>query len=435
VQSAPVQPVAGTWRISIASRGHAWWQPFALVAFTAAAAAAIISRRPDAVTNPQFWAEDGHYWFAEAYNSGALHMLVMPHTGYFQTLARSTSALSQPFGLAAAPLIFNTVALAIQLAPALFFLSSRFEHAAPRLWVRYVLATIYVLLPNSEVHANLTNAQWHLAILACMVLIAAPSPRLGWRIFDIAAWTLSALSGPFVIILVPIALVRWLVSRRRWHLALTAIAVPMALLQAGTSLASAAGTRPHGPLGAGVRSTLQMFADRVVVTTMVGQEGNSHIYSSTWPHGRTLALVIATAALGVVGYAVVRGGAALRIFSAFVAGTFAISLLSPLIDRERPEWPLILTTPTGSRYFFLPMLGWAVCVVWLLSRLPRLARALGGAAVVAVFGVGLGLNWQYPPFADLHPDASARQLDRATPGTQVSLPINPPGWTMDLRRH
>lgn len=31
----------------------------------------VISRRPDAVTNAQFWAEDGKYWFAAAYNHGA----------------------------------------------------------------------------------------------------------------------------------------------------------------------------------------------------------------------------------------------------------------------------------------------------------------------------------------------------------------------------
>ena len=36
------------------------------------AAAVIVYRRPDAVTNPQFWAEYGTYWFAESYNNGFL---------------------------------------------------------------------------------------------------------------------------------------------------------------------------------------------------------------------------------------------------------------------------------------------------------------------------------------------------------------------------
>ena len=35
----------------------------------------VILRRPDAVTYPQFWAEDGSSWFADAYNSGAGSLL------------------------------------------------------------------------------------------------------------------------------------------------------------------------------------------------------------------------------------------------------------------------------------------------------------------------------------------------------------------------
>ena len=36
----------------------------------------VFSRRPDAILNAQFWAEDGKFWYADAYHFGA-HSLLM----------------------------------------------------------------------------------------------------------------------------------------------------------------------------------------------------------------------------------------------------------------------------------------------------------------------------------------------------------------------
>jgi hypothetical protein len=58
-------------------RAHWGWLPL-----SCACAAIVIMRRPDAVLSPQFWAEDGKIWFANAHNLGALHSLVLPQNGY-----------------------------------------------------------------------------------------------------------------------------------------------------------------------------------------------------------------------------------------------------------------------------------------------------------------------------------------------------------------
>src|SRR3954453_19860929 len=66
---------------------------------------AVISRRPDAFLNPQFFAEDGNIWFADAYNIGWLRSLANTHTGYFQTLPRLGPALALAVPLPYAPLV------------------------------------------------------------------------------------------------------------------------------------------------------------------------------------------------------------------------------------------------------------------------------------------------------------------------------------------
>ena len=48
----------------------------------------IISRRPDAILNPQFWAEDGSVFYAQAYNKGIINSLFLPYAGYLHAVPR-----------------------------------------------------------------------------------------------------------------------------------------------------------------------------------------------------------------------------------------------------------------------------------------------------------------------------------------------------------
>src|SRR5690349_287591 len=107
-----------------------FYLPALLLSFLVAALA-VVSRRPDALLNPQFFAEDGNIWFADAYNQGWLRALAMTHTGYFQTLPRLGAALALAVPLQHAPLVMNLIGLLLQVAPAIFLLSRRASNWAP----------------------------------------------------------------------------------------------------------------------------------------------------------------------------------------------------------------------------------------------------------------------------------------------------------------
>ena len=81
------------------------------------AAAIVVSRRPDALSDPQFFAEDGAVWFPDAYNFG-FRCLVLTHGGYLHTLTRLVALLSVLFPFTAAPLVMNLCALFVQVLPA-----------------------------------------------------------------------------------------------------------------------------------------------------------------------------------------------------------------------------------------------------------------------------------------------------------------------------
>src|ERR1700757_4493511 len=102
-----------------------------LLVYVLVVVAAIISRRPDALNYPQFWAEDGT-WFEYDYNLGIVHALRLPLGGDFQTFPRLAAGLAMAFPLRDAPLVMNVIAILVQSLAPIFLVTKRFERIAPR---------------------------------------------------------------------------------------------------------------------------------------------------------------------------------------------------------------------------------------------------------------------------------------------------------------
>ena len=82
-----------------------------------------VSRRPESFTSPQFYAEDGQWWYAGAHNASPLHLLFTPLGGYLIVFQGLVAALCAPLGLTHAALAYAVVATILQVAPALMFAS------------------------------------------------------------------------------------------------------------------------------------------------------------------------------------------------------------------------------------------------------------------------------------------------------------------------
>jgi len=172
------------------------WQHCALFLF---ACLVVVSRRPDAVLHPQFWAEDGRVFFQEAYNLGGWHSLFRPYAGYFHTVPRLGAWLALILPLAMAPLILNLIAIAIQALPVNLLLFSR-SSAWGSLRYRALLACIYLVLPNMrEIGANIANSLSLLALSGFILLVASPPKSVIGRVFDILTLLLFGLSGRYCI--------------------------------------------------------------------------------------------------------------------------------------------------------------------------------------------------------------------------------------------
>ncbi len=393
--------------------------------------AALVLRRPDALTHPQFWAEDGSVFFADAYNTGAIHALGNTIVGYFDTLPRLAAAAGVAAGFRWAPLISNLVALAVAIAPLALLLSRRFASLVRPLWLRVALAGLYVAMPNAEVHGNVTNAAWRLALLACLVVMLPRSRRLAWRVFDVVVVVLCGLTGPFVFALLPLAVLRWAMTREPGDLRLAALWVPFAVLQ-GVAVLTTLGSRTTAPLGAGVTPLVRIVANRVVVAGTVGNGGNPAFYTQRWPHGLAIGALLTAASAALLVLVLWRGPLALKIFDLFAVLVLATALIRPQATATAPQWPDMADSGSAERYFLIPMLAWMASLAWVAGRIPRRVGLAAAAAVGVGFFVHAAIGWQYTPYPDMDPGRSADRLAAASAGSPVVIPIDPPGWTMTL---
>jgi len=391
--------------------------------------AVLISRRPDAVLHPQFYAEDGHVWFADAYNLGWWTALFRAQDGYFQTFPRLGAALALLFPLAVAPLVLNLIAIAVQALPVTILLSKR-SAGWGSLRFRAAMAAMYLALPNCrEMGAIITSSQWIVA-LCVFLLLAAPAPK-GWagRVIDVVLLALCGLTGPFCFLLVPIALFLAWRTRDRWHWVLAGLLCAFCVLQAWGLLVINPAGRAASPLGASPALFLRIVAGQVYLGTLLGGNGLA-ARAGAGVFAFLLCVAIGGTAIAAVCFA--RASIEWKLLFVFSCLLLAASLVSPAAYPPAgiTRWEL-LANVGGIRYWFFPTLAFAWCLLWCARRR---AGAMAAASVLLLCAMSFGVvrDWHHPALKDLHYREFTESFSTAPAGTVVVVPENPQGWNIRL---
>jgi len=397
----------------------------------------IFSRRPDAILNAQFWAEDGQRWYADAYQFG-VRCLLMPDElgGYFHSVSRLSALTALIFPFSMAPLVMNLCAIVIQILPASIFLSSRFSNIA--LWKRLAAAFVYFALPNTyEVNANTTTIQWHLGLLACMVLLAPLTHSWKWHVFDGVVLVLISLDSPVGVVLLPVAAAVWWMRRNRGSAISLGLLLPGAMIQGLTVLFSHA--RPVAPNGANWHRLVSILGGQIFLSPLLG---NMTLLHMTWRHfpnyvftRETVAFVIG---LTILFYALRYAPAEVKLFILFGFAVLSLSLARPIPGTvPQPMWELMSFPGHGNRYYFLPSIAFMAALAWIATSASKVPRWIAWLLLL-MLPLGIVRDWRYPEFVDLHFQEYASRFEASPPGTKIAIPLNPVNaahWTMELTKH
>lgn len=379
-------------------------------AILAACAVVLALRRAQAVTNPQFWAEDA-YFFQRAYVFG-WSAFAEPFSGYLHTILRAVAQFTVSVDPAHGPGLFVACSGAITLYVAGRTLSARCP--LPRLGGACALAV--VLVPDTyEIFMNVVNLQWVVAAGLILLLISRdPSGGIGW-LHDLAAAALMGLTGPFCIVLLPLFVWRALDRRTRASAVLAAIIVACALIQGFCVVHEKymGGTAPVQ-----FQLLLPAIGRRIGGSILVGalMAKQTDLYVGTLVGLGTLA--------GVAYLALKPGG---HRPERILLGLAFFSLLAAALFRTRYNYDWYFLPMSQARYVFLPQL----VAIWLLlaaagerGRPARICTALALWALV----VNIPRD-QEPAYLDMQ---WPRYEERIRAGLPVTIPTNPPGWYMPL---
>jgi len=381
--------------------------------------------------NPQFWAEDGKVWYGDAYNNGIAYSLLTPEAGYYQTASRVVAILALVAPLAYGPLIFNLAAIGVKVLIVNFLVSTRLAVLIPSVSWRCLIAFVYLALPHSfETHANLTNVQWHLAFLCFLILVSTNGKTIAWRAFDIAAVLLSALSGPFCVLLTPIAAVKYLLDRKRPTLILTVVFALGTIIQLSALLTT---ERPSAqPLGADFGLGMKIIAGHLFIASILGERGLGFAIRYSLLNDVT-ATMINLAGFGLLIYAFIKSRAELRLLMVFSLMIVGAAMASPAITNEVPQWTQMWLPGGGVRYWLIPIFCFFVVLLYLAKNADHSLVRYTAILTLALSLVGIAGDWKYPRFTDLDFQGHAARFENARPGDEVAIPINP-NWEMRLRK-
>lgn len=389
------------------------------------------SRRPGSILNAQFWSEDGRIWYADAYNFGPIHALLLPHTGYLQTIPRLAAAVSLLLPLSVAPLFFNIIAIIIQSLPVMLLCSNRFNEVIPRLWHRLVLACLYLTTASGwEIGTNITNAQWHVALMMFMVLIASRPKTRWWKVFDVSTLVLGGLTGPFCIVLLPMYVAYALIKRRINVTHVIALGCAF-VVQGVVILTSASSVRFVGQTGISIDQFVKMISGQVIVATALGIRGESVLSVFRWGDTYVFFVVFIIGVLLIL-VAWLRGPIELKFFLFYSSAVLAAALISPSPGSAgtwATAWQAMAAPGTHLRYYFLPILSWLTVLSWLVvTDSKRIVRDTAFTVISLSILLGVPLNWVEPPLIDMHFQRYVSAFQLAPVGTHFNFPQNPPEW-------
>ncbi|MCB8881655.1 hypothetical protein ACELLULO517_15505 [Acidisoma cellulosilytica] len=358
-----------------------------------------------------------------------------------------TAWISQAVSLINAPIVFAWVALVIQAAPAAFLLSRRMAEAIPSQGKRLFLAALLIAVPGMhEVYVNTTDSQWHLSLLAFLVLTAATPRNSVEKLFDTLVLLIAGLSGPFSAFLAPPALIWWFWRRSRWNFWRACLVIATALVQLSLIVLHHAS---RGGAGAGLGASIPAFANILLINVVgVATFGAQRIVSNGWGYGFgwisngdpvsvALSLCLTLAALGTVLTAFLRGPLILRLFLIFVSCEFAAGLIDSLRLANIPAWQSFEAN-IAYRYAFHPICAWLVVLVACACSRIGSARWLGSALLACTVLLAVPSDWGLPPlpqatYRAFHHDAKV--FARLPAGTAMSFPERPGDSTMNLVKH
>lgn len=159
---------------------------------------ALVYRKPEAFTKPQFWAEDGVMFF-QYFQSGG-HTIFSPYAGYLHLIPRIVAMLTfHVISVEHMPLAYNIASLLIFFGLIWFIWWRTAFDPYTKFFVTLGLSLVPV---GSEMVLCISNVQWYVNLFIPLIFLVGYSKK--YVVLDGIVLFLVALTGPFSVVYLPV---------------------------------------------------------------------------------------------------------------------------------------------------------------------------------------------------------------------------------------
>lgn len=374
-------------------------------------AAIIVARRPDAVTNPQFWAEDGYIFFFENLTLGFGRAFLKFYNGYPDLAHRLIAMAGGWVPFAEAPRVYTTSAIVTTALALASFSLPGFRHLVRNDGLRVLFGVAAVCVPfDREVLSTPTNLGWFIAIWLSLLSVMRV-PRRPWQVASLAlAGSVAILSTPLAVLNAPLWVLRaWRGLRRgdRTDVGLGAILLA-GLVLLGLLAGRLGADWPAGMARGAGRSIVATSADYLLrYVLLMSYNCAAVLLPGALKAEKPAAAAGALILMGLLVFCLVgrsrdRPGVAIALY--FFAGAFFVMFLG------RPALMLVLRPSSlASRYLVFPGAMLSLAIVAVLDGIPA-----GASRTVAAAVVGCLLVWSWTPHFVITPFLDLRWADYAS---------------------
>jgi hypothetical protein len=405
---------------------------------------ALFLRRPDALTNSQFWAEDALIFFTQQVTLGFSKALFHPYAGYLHVIPRLIAFLASSLPAKWIPFVYSFLTL---------LLSSLCCAAFAGPWCRNLLrsdglrATCCLIVAaglqfGKELIGVVANMQWFLAIgAATLVLRNKEGKEPAWLSITLAVLgVLIGLTAPLTFVFVPFLLARCLTTRGLKRLAPVLMLAALIIQALVAHATSDVGRTAHFNLGPAFVATVIAIISRPVTASLLGHSytvHNSDVNLIAW---WILALIVVSVWLTRLGSSA-HGQRRRVLWGACYVGLAATLL--PVLTRNYigmfGSLNGVKYTP-GERYFLLSAAVFVFLVAFTIDCwFAKAPERLKAGMLLVVFLLGIINNFRVPRYRNFHWESYAPQVEQwrealhnGKPARQVVIPINPEGWQLTL---
>jgi hypothetical protein len=367
----------------------------------------LFARKPDAFLRPQFLAEDGTLYFADAHRLG-MRALWQPYRGTYWLFQRLVAHLGTYLPAAYEPRWYNFASLMGTLAVISFVFLAKAD-----LRLRAILA-LAVLCPNcGEVYVCLVNSHWILSLILPLIVISHEPDSVTRATVEVLLLSLVGLTGPLILTVLPLFSLRAALRRTGYSLLLFAVVAACAFAQ----LVQLEVSRSEGAVCWLNANWLGFWGN-----------GLSGLLFCKWVYlfrcpKNPLLFVITVMLFASLTLDALRQKDMVRL--GFLATALGVLLMTSYAYRHG-QGPEIMSRCLGSRYTYIP----AVMLIWsiALTRPKRLPRLCLPDLLLLLIALASFSHFRFEQLADFRWSEACRIVTDRRPGR---IPINPTGWFID----